>query len=324
MVGRRGVQLNAPTLAALPCPPPIRRATMTRVSQTIVSLNGQLLPRDEARVSVFDHGLLYGHALFETMRSYQGKVFRLQEHLARLQRGTQELGIPLSDEESALEHAIDATIRANDLSDARVRITVTAGEGEAGPASPPESGPTIFVTASALPPEPQEAYEKGHRAIISSVRRSSLSAVPRLKSTNLLENILARREAQEKGADQAILVNEKRCITECASANIFFIAYGGLVTPSLDCGLLPGITRDAMIELALRMNIPIEERWVTAEEVWDTEELFVTSSVIGVYPVTSVNDRPIRGGSPGKITRALTMAYHDLVRGELSLTASQG
>ena len=290
--------------------------------RSIVYINGQLVPGEEAKVSVFDHGLLYGQALFETVRAYQGKLFRLQHHLARLERGAHELGIPMPAGGLGLEQAVYSTIEANGLSDARVRITLTAGEGEGGPASRPETGPTVFVTASPLPAETQEAYEQGHKAIISGIRRSSLSILPRIKNTNLLENTLARREAEGKGADQSILLNEKRCVTECPAANIFFVAYGGLVTPSADCGLLAGITRDAVTDLALDMGLAVDDRWISAEEVWDAEEVFVTSSIIGVYPVTFVNNRPVRDGSPGKVTRALTTAYRDLVRSELGLAAT--
>ncbi len=289
--------------------------------QTLIYLNGQMLPVEEARVSVFDYGLLYGQALYETVRSFQGKPFRLPDHLARLERGARKLGITLPMADQDLEQAVSQTLEANDLAEARIRITVTAGQGQSGPSGPPETGPTVIVTAAALPPESQEAYEEGHKAIISSIRRNSFSVVPGIKSTNMIENMLARQEATEKGAEQAIFLNEKRCFTECAFANIFFVAYGGLITPSADCGLLPGITRDAVVDLALDRGLTVDDRWINAEEIWDAEEIFVTSSIIGVYPVTSVNDRLVGGGSPGKITRTLTTAYQELVRSELGLTA---
>ena len=283
-----------------------------------VYLNGELLSMSQAGLSASDYGFLYGHGLFETMRAHEGKVFRLQRHLARLAGGAQELGIPLPGGIEGLEEAVHRTLAANGLPSARIRLTVTAGEGEAGPFSPADRGPTVLVTAAPLPPRTAEGYERGYKLAISSVRRSSLSPIARLKSTNLIEMVLARREAQEKGADEALLLNEKRCITECAAANIFLVAYGRLITPSLDCGLLPGITREAIIEQALERGLSVEERWVAAEEIWDAEELFATSSIIGVLPVTAVNGRPLHGGSPGKITRAQTMAYEELVRQELS------
>ena len=287
------------------------------MSTPIVYLNGHLLPQEEASISVLDHGLLYGHAIFETVRTYQGKPFRLGQHLTRLERGAHELGITPHMED--LTAAVAAIVDANSLSDARVRITLTAGEGGTGPATSPARGPNLVLTASPLDPTPDEAYEKGHAAIISSIRRSSSSSTARVKTTNLVEGILARREAGENEADQAIMLNEKRCVTECPAANIFFVAYGGLITPSVDCGLLPGVTRDAIIDLALAQQISIDERWVSVEEIWDAEEIFVTSSVIEVLPVTSVNGRKVHGGSPGKVTRALTMAYRDLVTEQLGL-----
>jgi len=289
------------------------------MSEGFVYLNGRLVPASEARVSVFDYGLLYGLSLYETVRAYQGMPFRLANHLARLERGAGRLGIPFPPEGLDLAGAIHMTLTANGLSDARVRITLTAGEGRGAPSSPPDGPPNLFISAAPLAPPTEEEYERGHKAIISAIRRSSLSVASRLKTGDLVENMLARREATEKGADQAILLNEKRCVAECAAANIFFVGYGRIQTPSLDCGLLPGVTRDALIGLALGRNMPVDERWVHGEEIWDAEEVFVTSATLGVFPVTSINGRPIRGATPGKVTRALTMAYRDLVKEELGL-----
>lgn len=284
---------------------------------TFVHVNGNLLPATEANVSVFDYGLLYGLSLFETMRASKGKALFLAEHLTRLHLGADALGIALPFDVAAVYNGIRETTEANGLADARVRLTLTAGEGKQGPGAPPESAPNWFITAVPFHALSEEEYERGHRAVLSSIRRSSLSAVPRQKTNNLMENMLAQREAREKGAEQAIMLNEKRCITECAFSNIFFVAYKGLRTPGLDCGLLPGVTRDAVIGLALNHGMQVDERWITAEEVWDAEEVFITNSIIGILPITAINGRPVHGGVPGKITRALTMAYEDLLRQQL-------
>ncbi len=283
-----------------------------------VYLNDKLVPADEARLSVFDYGLLYGLAVFETLRTYDGKVFRQDAHLDRLYRGAEALKISGPDR-SRVAEAVALTLKASGVTEGRVRITLTAGEGTSGPLQAPETPPNLLITVSPFTQSSDDDFEHGQSAIISSVRRSSLSPVPRHKTSNLLENLLADREAREKGADQSMMLNEKRCFSECAWANVFFVAYGGLQTPSLDCGVLPGITRGAVIDLAFDLGIAISERWINAEEVWDAEEVFVTSSVIGLLPVTSINGRKIRGGGPGKITRSLALAYDALVRREMGL-----
>ncbi len=284
----------------------------------VVYVNGRLVPSQEATVPAFDHGLLYGLAVFETMRVYEGRVFGLAMHLGRLERGAVELGFTPP---SGLGEAVASVLRANGTVDGRVRLTVTAGAGQGGPGSAPETPPTVLATVSPFTPPTEQAYEAGHKAVITTVRRNSLSVVPRLKSNNLIENLLAARQAKEKDADQAFMLNEKRCFTECAWANLFFVAYGGLVTPGIECGLLPGITRDMVIGLALKMGLAVTERWINSEEVWDAEEVFVTSSILGVFPVTFINGRKVRGGVPGKVTRALTMAYNGMVKEELGLAA---
>lgn len=279
----------------------------------MVHLNGRLIAADDASVSVFDYGLLYGLALFETIRVRQGQVLFLEEHFRRIRFGADSLGIDMPWHIAGFRAAIQETVAGNELKDARVRVTVTAGEGQGGPGAPPETPPGWFITAAPYHVISEEEYERGHRAVISTVRRSSLSAVPRHKTTNLIENILAQREARGKGAEQAIMLNEKRCITECAFSNIFFVAYGGLMTAALDCGLLPGVTRDAVIGIALGRGLRVEERWINSEEVWDAEEVFITNAIIGILPITAINGRPIRGGMPGKITRTLTMAYEEAI-----------
>lgn len=282
-----------------------------------VHLNGRLIPAGEAALSVFDYGLLYGLGLFETMRASKAKTLFLEKHISRLQRGAESLSIALPFGLARAASAIQETLTANGLTEARVRLTVTAGDGQLGPSAPPEGPPSWFITASPFHAISEEEYERGHRAVISTIRRSSLSVVPRNKTTNLIENMLAQRQARDKGVEQAVMLNEKRCVAECAFSNIFFTAYGGLQTPSLDCGILPGITRDAVIGIALKLGLRLDERWINAEEIWDAEEVFITNSILGVLPVTAINGRTIRGGTPGKITRKLTMAYADMVKEQL-------
>ena len=285
----------------------------------IVYLNGRYVPAGEARVSVFDRGLLLGHGVFETMRAYGGGVFRLDEHLARLVHGAENVGILLGGQQSALKQAIGGVLEANRLTEARIRLTVTAGSSPGEPRFPAPGDPTVVVTADAVEAPTPGAYQRGFRAIVASRARSSQSAIASLKSTSFLENLLARAEAQEKGADEAIILNEQRFVTEGARANVFFVHQERLLTPALECGLLRGITRDAVIELAVEAGIVVEQTWVSLEQMAEAHEAFVTSSVIEVMPIVSIDERPVGDGRPGDVTGVLARAYRELVARELGL-----
>ncbi|MEE9284388.1 MAG: aminotransferase class IV [Dehalococcoidia bacterium] len=284
----------------------------------IVYLNGRYVAADQASVSVFDHGLLLGHGVFETMRAYGGAVFRIDEHLARLVRGAEEVGILLGGERSALEQAVTGVLQANRLADARVRLTVTAGPGPGRPVFPATGQPTVIVTAEEMPPPPK-TYEHGYRVIVASRTRSSQSALAAIKSTSFLENLLARADAQVRGADEAIILNEQRCVAECSQANVFFVQRARLLTPAPECGILRGIARETVIQLATDAGMSVEQTWITMEEMAEASEAFATSSMIEVMPVTTIDGRPVGDGRPGEVTRLLARAYRDLVAHELGL-----
>ncbi len=285
--------------------------------EEMVCLNGTLVPKSEARILPSDQGFLHAYGLFETMRAYGGKVFRLARHLDRLEQGVQALDMP-APPKGTLETAVQETLRANRLTNARIRLTVTAGEDDMRSGATCEH-PTVLVTALHLEPPAQDTYQNGYRTIISNIRRNSQSPLARVKSLSHLDNVLARREALAKGADEAVMLNEKLCVAEGSSSNLFFVAHGGVFTPSLDCGVLPGITRETVIEIAAHIPLPVEERWIAMEEVWDAEEAFLTGSVVQVMPLTSVNGRHIGGGAPGPVTQRLMAGYAELVRKELGL-----
>jgi branched-chain amino acid aminotransferase len=286
---------------------------------SIIYLNGQLVEATQARVSVLDQGFLHGYGAFETMRAWNGKVFRLDEHLARLTHAAEEIGILLGGQMDILAQAVRATLEANDLPDARVRVTVTAGEGPGYPELPAPGPPTIVVLASALPPETDEELARGYTAIVATRQRDSQSILARLKSTSYLENLLARWEAKQKGADEAIILNERGCLAECAMANIFVVEGRRLATPSPDCGLLRGITRQAVIEIATDRDFPVDETWFLAENLKHVSEVFITNSIHGVMPVTSIDGRQVGDGQPGAITRLIHQGYQELVAHELGL-----
>jgi branched-chain amino acid aminotransferase group I len=284
----------------------------------IIYLNGHLIPRSKAKLSPFDHGFLYGYGLFETMRAYNGHIFRLDRHLARLCRSAESIGLTYSilttDEgKQSLKAACMATLEANGLQDARIRLTVSAGEGDMTPDPSTCSSPTILITTQNLVPLPPEKYETGFKAAISFLRRNSQSPLSRLKSTCYMENILARTAARAAGYDEAIFLNEQGYLAEGSTTNVFLVSHGELITPCFESGVLPGITRDAILEIARTSNIKATERWVQLNELIEADEAFVTNSILELMPLVSVEGKPIGSGKPGKLTRDLLFAYRKLV-----------
>lgn len=280
----------------------------------IVYLNGSLVARNKARISALDYGFLYGFGLFETMRAYNGRVFRLDSHLSRMASSAEILGLPLGALE--LKGAVMDTIQANGLSEARIRITVSIGEGAIAPDPGTCSKPTVVILAEHYQPYPEQVYQKGFRAVVSSIIRSSRSPLSRLKSANYLESILARQEARAAGADEALCLNEKGLLAEASMSNIFLVDSGLLKTPGQESGILPGITRQTVLELAQQLGIKTMEQDTRLAELFRAEEAFLTSSLIEVMPLTEVDGRPIASGRPGPITKRLMAAYRKLVLAE--------
>lgn len=280
----------------------------------IIYFNGHLVPRSEAKLSPFDHGFLYGYGLFETMRAYEGHIFRLDRHLTRLRCSAESLGLRPKLDAFDLENACVETLQANKLKDARVRLTITAGEGDMTPDLNTCSNLTVLVAAKNFVPLLPERYEQGFKAALSFLRRDSQSPLSRLKCTCYVSNILARMEAKAAGCDEAIMLNELGYVAEGSTANIFLVSKGELSTPSLESGILPGITREAVLEIARDLNIKAVERQVELRELSRAEEAFVTNSIIEVMPLTWLNGEPIGTGKPGKLTRNLMAAYKELVK----------
>jgi len=280
----------------------------------IIYFNGHLVPRVEAKLSPFDHGFLYGYGLFETMRAYEGHIFRLDRHLTRLRCSAESLGLRSMLDAFDLENACVETLQANKLKDARLRLTITAGEGDMTPDLNTCSNLTVLVAAKHFVPLPPERYEQGFKAALSFLRRDSQSPLSRLKCTCYVSNILARMEAKAAGCDEAIMLNELDYVAEGSTANIFLVSEGELSTPSLESGILPGITREAVLEIARDLNIKTVERQVELGELSRAEEAFVTNSIIEIMPLTWFNGEPIGTGKPGKLTRNLMAAYKKLVK----------
>jgi branched-chain amino acid aminotransferase len=279
----------------------------------IIYLNGRFVPCSKAKLSPFDHGFLYGYGLFETMRAYQGHIFRLDHHLTRLRYSAESIGLANSLTAFDLKAACTKTLEANKLKDARLRLTVSAGEGDMKPDPDTCSNPTVLVTAQNIVPLPPEKYESGFKAALSSLRRNSQSPLSRLKSTCYMENILARMATRATGYDEAILLNEQGYLAEGSTTNIFLASNGELITPFLESGVLPGITREAVVEIARAANIKTMERHVELKELIEAEEAFITNSILELMPLTWFNGKPIGTGKPGQLTRKLIASYRKLV-----------
>ena len=280
--------------------------------EEIVYLNGSLVPLSQARLSPLDHGFLYGYGLFETMRAYSGHIFRLEAHLARLRRAAGALGMNL-DSLPDLGKALHDTLDANHLTDARIRLTLSGGQGEPIPDITTCPEPTVLITARDYTPHPDSVYREGFRVIVSSIRRNTRSPVSGLKSLSYLDNLLARREAKSAGAHEAIMLNEQGFVAEGSTSNIFLVSGNTLFTPGEDSGILPGVTRGVVLELARSARIEAIEKKVALEELAAADEAFCTNSLIEIMPITRIDERAIGPGLPGAVTQTLIAAYRRLV-----------
>jgi len=270
-----------------------------------VFLNGRFVERGEAAAPALDRGLLYGYGLFETMRSYGGRVFRLEEHYRRLCEGAAVLDLPPALTLDDLRAAVDALLEQNGLADAYLRLTVTAGPAPDGGGA----SPSILLVARPLSGYPPDLYQRGMAAVTSASRRNEASPLSRVKSLNYLDNLLAREEARRKGADEAILLNTRGLVAEGSASNVFLVGSEGILTPGIDSGALPGITRATVIELAREAGIACAEGEVATEALVQAAEAFLTNSIMGVMPLTRLDGRPIGSGRPGPVTGAIRRLY---------------
>jgi branched-chain amino acid aminotransferase len=280
-----------------------------------VYVSGKLVPAEQATVSVFDHGLLYGDGVFEGLRSYSGKVFRLKEHVDRLYESAQAimLSIPLTREGFA--KAVDDTVAANGISDGYIRAVVTRGAGTLGLDPNRCTKPEVIIIADSITLYPKEFYDNGLELVTVSVIRNHPAALdPRIKSLNYLNNILAKIEGLKAGCVEALMLNHKGEVAECTGDNIFLVKKGRLRTPPLDAGILEGVTRNAVIELAGEAGFEVDQVPLTKHDVYTADECFLTGTAAEVVPVVKVDDRTIGNGKPGPITGTLTERFHKLVR----------
>ncbi|MBX3023417.1 branched-chain-amino-acid transaminase [bacterium] len=282
-----------------------------------IYIDGQFHDRESAKVSVFDHGLLYGDGVFEGIRVYNRRIFRHLAHLERLYDSARALAltIPLTIDE--MRRVVEETVRRNRREDVYIRLIVTRGVGELGidPLSCPT--PSVIVIVNDVRVYPRELYAGGIKVMTSATRQVSHEAVdPRIKSLNYLKNILAKIDAQQAGAHEAIMLNAEGFIAECTADNLFVIRGGHLLTPSSQDGALGGITRGVVLELAAEGRVPAAEARLTRYDLYTADEAFVTGTGAELMPVTTADGRPIGGGEPGPVTKRLTEAFHALVRNE--------
>jgi branched-chain amino acid aminotransferase len=281
-----------------------------------VHINGSLVPAEDATVSVFDHGLLYGDGVFEGIRVYGGNVFLLTEHVDRLFESSQaiRLEIPLSKEQVA--KAVGETVLANSIDDGYVRLVVTRGAGTLGLDIRKTANPAVIIIADTITLYPPEIYENGMPLVTASTIRNHPGALnPRIKSLNYLNNILAKIEGTDAGFVEALMLNHKGEVAECTGDNIFIIKNGLIQTPPTEAGILEGLTRNHVIQLARDAGHQVLESALVRHDIYTAQECFLTGTAAEVIAVISLDGRTIGNGSPGPITRDLMARFRQLTRG---------
>lgn len=280
-----------------------------------VYVDGQLLERSQAKISVLDHGLLYGDGVFEGIRSYDGSIFKLREHLDRLYESARAimLEIPLSKKE--ITKAIIETLKENRLRDAYIRLVVTRGEGDLGLDPRKCQRPTIIIITDKITLYPKKLYENGLAIITVPTRRNTPEALnPQIKSLNYLNNIMAKMEAVNSGAGEALMLNADGYVVECTGDNIFIVKDNKLLTPPSYLGVLSGITRKAIIKIAEALKIEVREAIMTRYDLFNADESFLTGTAAEVIPVVKIDNRTIGDGRPGELTRRLIKEFRKLTK----------
>lgn len=279
-----------------------------------VYIGGKLYEKADAKVSVFDHGLLYGDGVFEGIRSYSGRVFRLKDHVDRLFASATAIHLQVPMSREAMAAAIVDTLAANKLTNAYIRVIVTRGAGSLGLDPRKTSDPQVIIITDAISLYPEELYEHGLKIVTAATIRSHPNTVnPRVKSLNYLNNILAKMEGAKAGCLEALMLNHKGEVAECTGDNIFVVRKGEIHTPSVDSGILEGITREAVIDLAREAGYKVVERTMDRYDVYTADECFLTGTAAELIPVVECDDRLLGSGKPGPIFRDLRQRFGRLV-----------
>lgn len=288
---------------------------LTRLMNQQIYINGSYFSKDDAKISVYDHGLLYGDGIFEGMRIYSGKVFRLEEHLNRLWESAAAISLEIPIEFDQLKADVNEAVKRNELDEGYIRLIITRGSGALGLDPFRCANPQVIIIVDKITLYPPELYENGLELVTASTIRNHPAALsPRIKSLNYLNNVLAKMEGLKAGCKEALMLNHQGQVAECTGDNVFIVKSGRLVTPPKEAGILEGITRNAVMELAQEAGIETNEATLTRHDLFIADECFLTGSAAEVIPVVILDGRKIGNGSPGPITRQLNDSFRELVR----------
>ena len=280
-----------------------------------IYIDGKYYDEKNAKVSVFDHGLLYGDGIFEGIRAYNSRVFRLREHIDRLFDSAKAILLEIPISHAAMMKAVVDTCRKNKLRDGYIRLIVTRGKGTLGLNPNRCKKPSIIVIADKIQLYPPELYERGMAIVTVATTRNLSNAVnPAIKSLNYLNNILAKIEANNAGVEEAIMLNSEGFVAECTGDNIFILKGGRMMTPPLSAGALYGITRGVVMDMAREAGIPVSEPNLTRYDLFVADECFLTGTGAELIPVTKIDGRVIGTGKPGPVTKSLVKNYHALTQ----------
>ncbi len=280
-----------------------------------IYLNGELVDKKDAKISVFDHGLLYGDGVFEGIRSYNGLVFKLKEHIDRLYESAHTIMLKIPMTKQNMIKAVVKTLKANGLKNAYIRLVVTRGEGDLGLDPRKCKRANVFIITDKIALYPEEFYRKGLKIITVATQRNIPEAVnPQIKSLNYLNNILAKIEATNCGFEEAIMLNSEGFVAECTGDNIFIIKQNCIFTPPIYAGALRGITRDAVIKLAKKQKLCVQEEVLTRHDLFNADECFLTGTAAEIIPVVKIDSRIIGSGKPGKATLKLLKEFRKLTK----------
>ncbi len=290
------------------------RATAA-TKESRIYIDGKFYAQADAKVSVFDHGLLYGDGIFEGIRFYNGRVFRLEEHLERLWDSARSICLEIPMSKRAMTEALLETIRENDLREGYIRLLVTRGVGNLGLNPEQCKQPSVIIIAATVTLYPEPIYQKGLTVVTCATRRTNPGALnPAVKSLNYLNNVMARIEANLAGADEALMLNDAGNVAECTADNVFIIKRGQIFTPPITAGALRGITRSVVFEIAAELGIKVSETDVTRHDVFIADECFLTGTAAEIIPVIQVDGRLIGSGKPGAISTRMTARFRQLTR----------
>ena len=282
-----------------------------------IFLNGEFVAKEDAKISIFDHGLLYGDGVFEGIRSYNRRVFRLDEHLDRLYSGAETIELKIPMEQAEFKAKVLETLNLNGLDDAYIRVVVSRGTGDLGLDPRKCSEPTVFIITDKIVLYPEHFYEDGLDIIVAKTRRNHPMCIPpTVKSLNYLNNILAKIECIKAGVPEALMLSIDGKVVECSGDNVFIVNDGKLLSPPPETGALRGITQEAVRELASKRGLDVGFQEMMTEDIFSAEECFLTGTAAEVIPVVKIDDKIIGSGKPGKVTVQLIEDYRQLTRSE--------